>query len=142
MNFLNLTSATPARRVLVVDDEDNIRLLARRALEKEGYHVTEAANGIQALTHLDADTPFDLLLTDINMPGVKGDEVARRFRQARPDLKILYLSGYVDSLFASRPILWEDEAFLDKPFTIKGLLEAVALLTYGRLTVDSARPAL
>ncbi len=65
------------------------------------------------------------------MPDLKGDEVARRFRQARPELKVLYLSGFVDALFAERSVLWEDEAFLDKPFSIKGLLEAVSLLTSG-----------
>lgn len=123
--------------VLVVDDEESIRSLASRALKMVGYRVLEASGGAEALRYLEGDTPLDLLLTDINMPDIKGDEVARRFRRARPELKVLYLSGFVDALFAERPVLWEDEAFLDKPFTIKGLLEAVALLTSGHLAASA-----
>jgi len=110
--------------VLVVDDEESIRRLASRALKMVGYRVFEASGGTEALRYLDGDAPLDLLLTDINMPDIKGDEVARRFRRARPELKVLYLSGFVD-------------AFLDKPFTIKGLLEAVSLLTSGHLAASA-----
>ena len=126
--------------VLVVDDEDNIRAFASRALRMAGYHVLEASNGTDALSHLNANPPVDLLLTDVNMPGPRGDEVARRFRQAHPELKVLYLSGFVDLLFAERQMLWEDEAFLDKPFSMKSLLEAVSLLTTGRLDAARAMP--
>ncbi|MGB7219144.1 MAG: response regulator [Vicinamibacterales bacterium] len=133
INTPDVTSEPSGPVVLVVDDEDSVVRLASRALRMEGYRVLEASGGIEAIKVLDAGTPIDLLLTDINMPDIKGHEVARRFRLARPDLKVLYLSGFVDVLFAERPILWEDEAFLDKPFTIKGLLEAVSLLTSGHL---------
>lgn len=133
INTQNVTSEPTGPVVLVVDDEDSVVRLASRALRMEGYLVHEARGGAEALKFLDEGTPIDLLLTDINMPDIKGHEVARRFRLARPDLKVLYLSGFVDVLFAERPILWEDEAFLDKPFTIKGLLEAVSLLTSGHL---------
>ena len=127
----SVTTEAKGPVVLVVDDEDSVRRLAARALKMAGYRVLEAAGGTDALKFLDNATPLDLLLTDINMPDLKGDEVARRFRQARPELKVLYLSGFVDALFAERSVLWEDEAFLDKPFSIKGLLEAVSLLTSG-----------
>ncbi len=133
-----VTSEANGPVVLVVDDEDSVRRLASRALKMAGYRVLEAGGGTEALRFLDDDTPLDLLLTDINMPDLKGDEVARRFRRARPELKVLYLSGFVDSLFAERSVLWEDEAFLDKPFTIKGLLEAVSLLTSGHPIAISA----
>jgi len=126
--------------VLVVDDEDTIRAFASRALRIAGYRVREASNGTDALTFLDANPPLDLLLTDINMPGLKGDEVARRFRQAHPELKVLYLSGFVDALFEERQTLWEDEAFLDKPFSMKGLLEAVSLITTGHVSGAKAVP--
>ena len=129
-----LTSAPDRPVVLVVDDEVSIRLLASRALQMAGYRVLEASDGTEALKFLDGNTPLDLLLTDINMPGLKGDEVARRFRRAQPELKVLYLSGFVDLLFAERSVLWEDEAFLEKPFSIKGLLEAVSLATSGHPT--------
>jgi len=131
----NVTSEPNGRVVLIVDDEDGVRRVASRALQMKGYHVLEASGGIEALTFLDA--PLDLLLTDVNMPDLKGDEVARRFRAARPELKVLYLSGFVDALFTDRSVLWEDEAFLEKPFTIKGLLEAVSLATDGRLAMSA-----
>ena len=59
--------------------------------------------------------------------------MGRRLRAVRPDLKVLYVSAFVDTLFEKRPTLWEGEAFLDKPFTANGLLEAVSLLLRGRL---------
>jgi len=124
--------------VLVVDDEDSIRRLASRALRMAGYRVLEATGGTDALRFLHGDAPLDLLLTDINMPDLKGPEVARRFRQARPELKVLYLSGFVDALFDDRSVLSEDEAFLEKPFSIKSLLQAVSLATSGHSIAMSA----
>jgi len=118
--------------VMVVDDEEGVRKLARRALELAGFRVIEARDGIEALALLDDAAPVDLLCADMNMPNLSGDEMARQFRLRQPDLKVLYVSGYVDSLFEKRHTLWQGEAFLEKPFTSKGLLEAVSLLLYGR----------
>jgi two-component system cell cycle sensor histidine kinase/response regulator CckA len=137
-NRQDVTSEPNGPIVLIVDDEESVRRLAARALKMAGYRVLEAGGGNAALTFLESNTPLDLLLTDINMPDLKGDEVARRFRRARPDLKVLYLSGFVDSLFADRSVLWEDEAFLEKPFSIKSLLEAVSLATSGHPIAMSA----
>jgi two-component system cell cycle sensor histidine kinase/response regulator CckA len=69
------------------------------------------------------------------MPQMQGDELARRLRQRQPALKVLYLTGYSDQLFKDKITLWEDEAFLDKPCSVKGLLEAVSLLLFGRFDV-------
>ena len=85
---------------------------------------------------LQEEEPIDLLIADLDMPDVSGDEMVRRIRSLRPDLKVLYVTGHIDSLMNARP-LWDGEAFLDKPFTANGLVEAVALLIYGRV---SARP--
>ena len=74
---------------------------------------------------------FDLLLTDLIMPKMTGDELARRLRRQRPALKVLYLTGYSDQLFERKGTLWADEAFLDKPMTVTGLLDAVSLLLFG-----------
>jgi FixJ family two-component response regulator len=65
------------------------------------------------------------------MPQMSGDELARRLRASYPLLKVLYLTGFSDRLFKEKVTLWADEAFLDKPCTVKGLLEAVALLLFG-----------
>jgi two-component system, cell cycle sensor histidine kinase and response regulator CckA len=123
----------PDPTVLVVDDEDAIRQMARRILESDGYQVIEASNGAEAVTLLAKDTPVDLLMADLAMPELSGEEMARQFRAARRDLKVLYVSGVIDRLLDERPTLWEGEAFLSKPFTANGLLEAVALLLYGTL---------
>jgi two-component system, cell cycle sensor histidine kinase and response regulator CckA len=119
--------------VLVVDDEQTIRQAARRILESIGYKVLEAEDGIRAIDLLSDDTPVDLLMADLQMPELTGEEMARQLRARRPELKVLYVSGYVDRLLNERPILWEDEAFLEKPFTFEGLTEAVSLLLFGTL---------
>jgi two-component system, cell cycle sensor histidine kinase and response regulator CckA len=119
--------------VLVVDDEAPIRVAARRILEAGGYKVLEAENGARAIELLTDDVNIDLLMADLEMPELTGEEMARRLRAQRQDLRVLYVSGYVDRLLNTRPILWEGEAFLEKPFTFDGLSEAVSLLLFGTL---------
>jgi len=119
--------------VLVVDDEAPIRMAARRILEAGGYKVLEAENGARAIELLTDDVAIDLLMADLEMPELTGEEMARRLRAQRHDLRVLYVSGYVDRLLNERPILWEGEAFLEKPFTFEGLSEAVSLLLFGTL---------
>jgi DNA-binding NarL/FixJ family response regulator len=67
------------------------------------------------------------------MPGMTGDELARRLRQSEPELKVLYLTGYSDRLFREKTMLCADEAFLGKPCSMKGLREAVSLLLFGKV---------
>ena len=117
--------------VLVADDEPSVRTLARRFLELAGYDVLEAADGEAALSLIQGGNAIDLLIADLAMPGMPGEEMARRARLARPDLKILYVSGVIDRLFDDRPQLWEGEAFLEKPFSSASLSEAVSLLLFG-----------
>jgi two-component system cell cycle sensor histidine kinase/response regulator CckA len=128
-----VTEPLASPTVLVVDDEDLIRQLARRVLEGEGYQVTEASSGLEAIAMLAGGAPLDLLMADLDMPELGGDEMVRRIRTTRPDLKVLYVTGHIDRLMDARPVLWEGEAFLDKPFSTKGLLEAVSLILYGTL---------
>jgi two-component system, cell cycle sensor histidine kinase and response regulator CckA len=78
-----------------------------------------------------------VLVTDLMMPGMSGDELARRLRQREPRLKVLYLTGFSDHLFKEKSTLWADEAFLEKPCSVNGLLEAVSLLLSGRLPPQS-----
>ena len=132
------TDHTRAFRVLVVDDEAPIRELVARMLRQPGYEPFVAADEFEAIEMATKQGPFDLLITDVAMPAIQGDELARRLRHTDPDLKILYLTGYSDRLFEKRTLLWEDEAFLDKPVTIQALLEAVSLLLVGR--VPAPRP--
>lgn len=126
--------------VLVVDDEESVRRFVERVLHEAGYKTALAADGPEAIevaAHLGS---FDLLVTDMMMPQMTGDELARRLRINEPKLKILYLTGYSDRLFKDKVTLWEDEAFLDKPCSVKSLLEAVSLLLVGRID-PSARKA-
>ncbi len=118
--------------MLVVDDEAAIRAIARRALEEVGYLVLEASNARAAIDLIAQGSAVDLLIADLNMPGLDGNEMVRRIRTTRPDLKVLYVSGHISRLMDARP-LWQGEAFLNKPFTNESLREAVALLVYGTL---------
>jgi CheY-like chemotaxis protein len=122
---------TDKRRVLVVDDEETVRTFAGHVLSEAGYDVVTASDGPQALRLVEQQRPFDLFLLDVVMPQMCGDELGRRLREQDPDVKVLYFTGYVDQLFEQRRILWENEAFIEKPVTLNGLLEAVSLLLFG-----------
>ena len=120
-------------RVLVVDDEDSVRKFVGRVLQEAGHQTILAENGAAAVAAAEKEGALDILVTDLMMPNMTGDELARRMRQKQPGLKVLYLTGYSDSLFKEKVTLWQDEAFLDKPCGVKGLLEAVSLLTIGKI---------
>src|SRR4051812_1112598 len=96
-------------RVLVVDDELSSRQFVAAVLAEGGYATALAADGPDALTEFEKRGPFDLLLTDVVMPQMRRDELGRRMRRIQPMLKVLYLTGFSDSLFSAKPILWADE---------------------------------
>jgi two-component system cell cycle sensor histidine kinase/response regulator CckA len=118
--------------VLIVDDEESVRRFVDRVLSEAGYRTALASDGPEALERAATLDQLDVLLTDVMMPQMQGDELARRLRQQQPDLKVLYLTGFADRLFKDKITLWEHEAFLDKPCSVKGLLEAVSMLVHGR----------
>ena len=131
--------ATPTRHtVLVVDDEDLVRKFVERVLREAGHTTVSASDGPEAIEVAATLEPLDILVTDVMMPQMTGDELARRLRQSRPELKVLYLTGFSDRLFKEKTTLWADEAFLDKPCSVKGLRQAVSLLLFGK--VDVADP--
>ena len=115
-----------AGTVLLVEDEEAVRRLARRVLESRGYRVLEASHGTQAL-HLSGEQPgrIQLLVTDVIMPGMSGQDLARQLLARRPDLKVLFISGYTDEAIKSHGDLLPGTAFLQKPFTPSGLLTKV-----------------
>ena len=134
--MLTATVLTPSTssviNVLVVDDEEPVVRFVDRVLRGAGYVTTRALGGQEALNAASKLVTVDLLVTDMMMPNITGDELARKLRMKVPTLKVLYLTGYSDCLFKQKPMLWEDEAFLDKPCSITGLLQAVSLLLFGR----------
>jgi two-component system cell cycle sensor histidine kinase/response regulator CckA len=128
-----MTSASErCANVLIVDDEETLRRFVDRVLTQAGYTTTTASDGPEAIAAAAKLGSIDLLVTDLMMPQMTGDELARRLRQNQPSLKVLYLTGFADRLFKEKVTLWQDEAFLEKPCSIKGLMEAAALLLFGR----------
>jgi CheY-like chemotaxis protein len=122
----------PQGPVLVVDDEEAVLRFVDRVLRDAGYKTAVAGSGMEAIEVAKKIGPLGALVTDVMMPGMTGDELARTLRQTEPTLKVLYLTGYSDRLFKEKSTLWADEAFLDKPCTVKGLREAVSLLLTGK----------
>jgi CheY-like chemotaxis protein len=100
--------------VLLVEDEEGVRRVARRALEMHGYRVLEATNGADALV-LAAAHPVRLLLTDVMMPGMLGPDLAEAVHDILPDLPVLYMSGHADELVRDG-LLDPAVSFLAKPF--------------------------
>ena len=119
--------------VLVVDDEEPVRKFVDRVMRDAGYSTVQASDGMEALEVASKMGPLDILVTDAMMPQMLGDELARRLRESEPELKVLYLTGYSDRLFKERVTLWADQAYLEKPCSVKGLLQAVSLLLFGQL---------
>ncbi len=106
-----------AETILVVEDEERVRTLARRYLERFGYKVLEAENGIDAVrTYENYPGVISLLVTDIVMPQMGGDELAKRLRERQPGLKVLFTSGYPNDVVADYGVMNSEENFLQKPF--------------------------
>jgi two-component system cell cycle sensor histidine kinase/response regulator CckA len=112
--------------VLLVEDEKGVRELTREYLEMCGYSVIEAKDGPSALDLASLHTgPIDLLMTDVVMPGISGRELAERIVRLRPDIKILYMSGYTDRAIVHHGILQNDAVLLQKPFTLATLASKI-----------------
>jgi CheY-like chemotaxis protein len=113
--------------ILLVEDEDMVRDLARHVLIRAGYTVLEARHGAQAIEiYKQRANRIDLLLTDVVLPdGMSGREVAKRLADLSPDIKVLYMSGYTDDALIQHGMLVPSLAFLQKPFTPHNLLRKV-----------------
>jgi len=112
--------------VLLVEDEEEVRAMTRRCLQRQGYEVLEARNGREALATWEQESgTIDLVVTDVVMPEMNGGELARRLLAERPSLKVLFVSGYTDSAVLRHNLLEEGMAFLQKPFTPKVLARKI-----------------
>jgi two-component system cell cycle sensor histidine kinase/response regulator CckA len=117
-------------RVLLVEDEPAVREILARILRNLGYRVTAAENGLVAeRVAVAAGHPFDLLVTDVVMPHVGGRELAERLRAHKPDLRVLFVSGYTHSAFEAADLAQPFTRFLQKPFAPNDLARELATLT-------------
>lgn len=114
-------------KILLAEDDDGVRLLVGRALRLDGHHVTAADDGETAFERLAAeDGDFDLLLSDIRMPGMTGIELAHAASRRWPALTILLMTGYAEQREAADDLLQIIVGVVDKPFSITEIRSAVA----------------
>ena len=122
-------ASVPKRKgttILLVEDDEIMRSLTRKLLEEHGYTVVEADDGKSALEWTEShSTPIDLLLTDVMMRRMSGPELVERLTASRPDLKVVYMSGYTGELMANRDVLKPGVTLLEKPFSRSALLNTI-----------------
>ncbi len=112
--------------ILLVEDENNLRRLARQYLERQGYKILEAEDGAAALQIVDGyKGAIDLLLTDVIMPGMNGRELAAHITKLRPDIRVLYMSGYAENAISHDGTLDAGINLLQKPFSLPALKDRV-----------------
>jgi CheY-like chemotaxis protein len=112
--------------VLLVEDESVVRTLVRSTLRQRGYVVLEAENGAQALEISSGHKgPIHMLVTDMVMPGMSGRELAQRVAHGRPEMRVLFVSGYTDEVIDQQGLLLPGVGFLQKPFTLDALSRRV-----------------
>jgi PAS domain S-box-containing protein len=125
--------AAPTETVLLVEDEHQVRRLLERALKQQGYTIITATNGVQAIElSRQHDGPIHLLLTDVVMPEMGGREAADIIRRERPEIRVVFMSGYSEELVRLQTELTETAAFIAKPFApdemrrvVRDVLDAV-----------------
>ncbi len=125
--------------ILLIEDEPLVRDLALEVLRAKSYQVLTARDGEEALSIARAHpSEIHLTLTDVVLPAMSGKEVARRLREARPGLKVLFMSGYAEEQVVHRGVVEEDVAFLAKPFTPAALTEKVRSVLSEEKTLERA----
>lgn len=121
-------------KLLVVDDDAPTVDYIRALLTEAGYDVVAMTSPNAALARSEEGERFDLAVLDVVMPELSGDVLAARLRRISPDLPILFVTGFEEALFQARPLLWDGEAFLNKPFTPAALCEAVSMAIWATLS--------
>lgn len=123
--------------ILLVEDEDVVRGLAKQILEQSGYKVLAAARGAEAIGLCQQSVdPIHLVLTDVVMPEISGKEVADRLRELRPGVRVLFMSGYTDAAIVHHGVLDSNIEFIQKPFTPVALIRKVREVLDSELMVS------
>jgi PAS domain S-box-containing protein len=122
----HISSPRGNETILLVEDEDALRIMSRRTLELFGYTVLEANNGESALRdHAERSGSIQLLVTDVVMPGMSGAALASQLCNLNPAMKVLFISGYTGDAVIRRGVSHDDLAFLQKPFSVHSLAKKV-----------------
>jgi len=112
--------------ILIVEDEEEVRKLAGKILERQGYRILEASQGDDALRISERHGgPIDLILVDVIMPGMSCSELAKHLKSPHPKMKVLYMSGYTDNAIVRHGVLEKGVNYIQKPFTMEGLARKV-----------------
>jgi CheY-like chemotaxis protein len=123
---VSIGSLEGTETILLVEDEPNVRRVARKFLQKQGYTVLETGQPKQALPICQAhDGEIDLLITDVIMPDMSGRELAEHLGRMYANLKVLYISGYANEALNQQGLLGTGIAFLEKPFSSEALARSV-----------------
>jgi PAS domain S-box-containing protein len=117
--------------VLVVEDEPVVRAVVLEMLSEQGYRTLEAVDGPSSLKTLRSDEKIDLLITDVGLPGMNGRQVADQARETRPDIKILFITGYAESIAMSDRFLQPGMEMITKPFDLDNLARRVRAMITG-----------
>ncbi len=125
--FKESKSLTGSETILIVEDEEMVRNLIYESLKIFGYDLIEAGNGKKALQvcKTDSEKQIQLLITDVIMPDMGGSELAKKLEKLKPNMKVLYISGYTDNAIVHHGVLDAGVAFLQKPFSPKVLAQKV-----------------
>jgi CheY-like chemotaxis protein len=107
--------------VLLIEDEPVVRSVILEMLAEQGYRALEAVDGPSGLKILRSDEPLDLLVTDVGLPGMNGRQVADQARESRPELKVLFITGYAESVAMSEGFLQPGMEMITKPFDLDHL---------------------
>lgn len=114
-------------RVLLVEDEDMVRAVAERALARAGYQITACSDGEDGLEAFEADSDFDIVVSDVVMPGMDGPAMVRAIRKLQPEIPVLFMSGYAEEALR-KDIDVPNMHFLPKPFSVAAITDKVAMI--------------
>ncbi|WYP26129.1 response regulator [Alkalihalobacillus sp. FSL W8-0930] len=112
------------KKLLVVDDQYGIRVLLNEILQKDGYSVHQAANGVQALSIVQDENP-DLILLDMKIPGMDGLEILRRIKVTHPDIKVIMMTAYGELNLINEAIELGAVSYFSKPFDIDDVRQVI-----------------
>jgi two-component system cell cycle response regulator CpdR len=121
---LRLASGAIMARILLAEDDDNLRIFLARALRRAGHDVHAVGDGDAALAWV-SERPIDLLLADVVMPGLDGIELARRANDLWPELRVMFITGFAAVALRQRGVTRREAAVLAKPFHLRQLVDEI-----------------